>query len=80
MPHVDPAHYTPGIPDGAFHLDNDDTHDYRLPRTLDDDFLLYQLTRALDQSLYWVVRQNARELAREPTAAELAAAPGLLKD
>ena len=42
MPHVDPAHYTPGIPDGAFHLDNDDIYNYRLPRTLDDDFLLYQ--------------------------------------
>ena len=80
MPYVDPANYPAGIPEGAFHLDQDDEHDYRFPRTMDHDFLLYLAHRVLDQSTYWAVRENIRTNPRELSAAELAAGPMIMRD
>ena len=80
MPYVDPANYPAGIPEGAFHLDQDDEHDYRFPRTMDHDFLLYLAQRVLDQSTYWAVRENIRTNPRELSAAELAAGPTIMRD
>lgn len=80
MPHVDPANYPTDLPDGGFHLDHDDEHDYRFPRTLDHDFLLYRAHRVLDNSTYWAVRENARSTPRELTATEEIDGPILLRD
>ena len=80
MPYVDPANYPASIPEGAFHLDQDDEHDYRFPRTMDHDFLLYLAQRVLDQSTYWAVRENIRTNPRELSAAELAAGPMIMRD
>lgn len=80
MPHVDEANYPTDLPDGGFHLDHDDEHDYRFPRTLDHDFLLYRAHRVLDNSTYWAVRENARSTPRELTATEEIDGPILLRD
>ena len=80
MPYVDPANYPAGILEGAFHLDQDDEHDYRFPRTMDHDFLLYLAQRVLDQSTYWAVRENIRTNPRELSAAEIAAGPTIMRD
>ena len=79
MPFIDPANYPAGIPEGGFHLDQDDEHDYRLPHDMDHDLLLYQTT-GTDGVTRWVVQNNARTNPRAPTADELAAAPNLMKD
>ena len=80
MPYVDPANYPDGIPEGAFHLDQDDEHNFHFPRTMDHDFLLYHVQRVLDQSLYWAVCENVRSGPRELSAAELAAGPTIMRD
>lgn len=43
MPHVPPSSYPPNLPKGAFHLDADHAFTYRLPRTLDEDYIIYFL-------------------------------------
>ena len=39
MPHVDPSQYPVDLPDGAFHIDVDHVDQYRLARTIDEDYL-----------------------------------------
>ncbi|KZV60661.1 hypothetical protein PENSPDRAFT_694070 [Peniophora sp. CONT] len=61
MPHADPNDYPVSIPDAAFHLDTDAVEDYRLPCTLDEDYLLFQDTNTeTPPVLLWWVRASAR--------------------
>ena len=41
MPHVDPSQYPVDLPEGAFHIDVDHVDQYRLARSIDEDYLLF---------------------------------------
>ena len=79
MPHVDPTNYPTNLPEGAFHLDTDEVDDWRLPRSLDHDYVLWQENYG-DGPLRWVIRENARSPSFEPSPAILAAAATLARD
>ena len=79
MPYVDPTTFPADIPEGAWHLDADDVEDFRLPRTLDTDFLLFQEART-DGTLVWKIRENSRVAAHTPSTTQLAAAASFAKD
>lgn len=55
MPHIPITAYPAGLPDGAYHLDADHRNTFRLPYTLDDDYLIYhQTVPATDTAAAWM--------------------------
>ncbi|VDC04060.1 unnamed protein product [Peniophora sp. CBMAI 1063] len=82
MPFVDAANYPTDLPQGGFHIDADDVDDYRLPRTLDNDLLIWKETNpdtGVDQQIrdlqQTVVRQQS-QLNAPPQPIVVQQAPG----
>ncbi|VDC06995.1 unnamed protein product, partial [Peniophora sp. CBMAI 1063] len=69
MPFVDAANYPADLLQGGFHIDADDADDYRLPRTLANDLLIWKETNADTGVVTWWARTNVR-LAPVPLSAD----------
>ncbi|KZV59045.1 hypothetical protein PENSPDRAFT_695498 [Peniophora sp. CONT] len=60
MPHVDPANYPTDLPEGVFHIDTDDTDDYRAPHSLDHDYILWAEEDVVTHTNKWWYRTSGR--------------------
>ncbi|VDC06999.1 unnamed protein product [Peniophora sp. CBMAI 1063] len=80
MPFVDAANYPADFPQGGFHIDADNEDDYRLPRSLDNDLLIWKETNPDTGAVTWWMRTNARHSPQHLTADARANAISIGKD